>query len=185
MVSEIPPQFAPTFNGLKVWLEVDNPDLVLLPELFVDVEIPIRMPESVTVPAGAVIDSGMRKRVYVDLGHGEFQPREVRTGWRLGNRVQILEGLVPGEVVVTSGNFLLDSESRMRASGEEPAPGGPIDPICGMQVDIAVASEAGLISEFDGDSYFFCNPACKERFDENPGAVLAGSEAASDAHSGP
>jgi Cu(I)/Ag(I) efflux system membrane fusion protein len=119
-VSDTPTQFDPTFNGMKIRLEVDNPDSLLLPEMFVDVELTIRMPETISVPVGAVIDSGLGERVYVDLGEGRFEPREVRTGWRLGGRVQLLEGLASGETVVVSGNFLLDSESRMRASRSRP-----------------------------------------------------------------
>jgi RND family efflux transporter MFP subunit len=175
VVGRVPPQFDSTFNGVKIRIEVDNQGQVLLPGMFVDVEMPIRMPETISVPAGAVIDSGLRKRVYIDLGEGRFTPREVRTGWRLGDRVQILEGLAPGEAVVVSGNFLLDSESRMRASGEQPV--APVDPVCGMHVDVVGARNAALVSENAGASYYFCNPACKERFDEDPQAFLAEASA--------
>jgi Cu(I)/Ag(I) efflux system membrane fusion protein len=51
--------------------------------------------------------------VYVDKGNGNFEPRTVQTGWRLGDRVQIVDGLEAGERIVVSGNFLVDSESRM------------------------------------------------------------------------
>ena len=66
------------------------------------------------MPSGAVIDSGKSKTVYVVIEEGVFEPREVVTGWRYNDRVEIVEGLKPGEKIVVSGNFLIDSESRMK-----------------------------------------------------------------------
>jgi membrane fusion protein, copper/silver efflux system len=68
------------------------------------------------VPVDAVIDSGLRKTVYVEMSDGSFVPRQVETGWRLGDSVEIISGLTAGDRIVASGNFLLDSESRMRLS---------------------------------------------------------------------
>jgi Cu(I)/Ag(I) efflux system membrane fusion protein len=113
-VSDIQPKYDPTTRSLKVRLELDNPKSMLLPEMFVDVEFQIPLPATMTVPASAVLDSGRKKTVFVALGDGFFEPRPVVTGWRSGDRVEILEGLKPGDQIVTSGNFLIDSESRMR-----------------------------------------------------------------------
>jgi RND family efflux transporter MFP subunit len=115
-VSEILPQFDPTTRTLKVRVEVDNPDYALRPDMFVDVHFPLNLPPALTVPSDAVLDSGLRKTVFIDLGDGYFEPRAVDTGWRFGDRVQITRGLMPGERVVTSGNFLIDSESRLKAA---------------------------------------------------------------------
>ncbi len=82
--------------------------------MFVDVEFPVTLPAASTVPADAVLDSGMKKTVFVDRGNGFFEPRPVETGWRFDDRVEITKGLVPGERIVVSGNFLIDSESKMR-----------------------------------------------------------------------
>jgi YHS domain-containing protein len=82
--------------------------------MFVDVEFSIELPQTIVVPAGAVVDSGNRQTVYVAWGEGVFEPRAVATGWRFGDRVQILRGLNGGERIVVGGNFLIDSESRMR-----------------------------------------------------------------------
>jgi YHS domain-containing protein len=101
-----------------------------------------------------------------------YEPRRVETGLREGDRVEIVSGLNEGEIVVVSGNFLLDSESRMRAAGSEPpaADGTAIDPMCGMSVNVAEATAAGRVSTHEGRRYYFCAPVCKERFDEDPAA---------------
>ncbi len=113
-VSIVPPRFDAASRTLKVRLEVDNPVNILRPEMFVDVDFHIKLPETLAVPSGAVIDSGQRKTVYVVAGEGIFEPREVRTGWHYGDRVEIVEGLKEGDTVVVSGMFLVDSESRMK-----------------------------------------------------------------------
>ncbi len=113
-VGDVPPKFDPTTRSLKVRLEMDNPKNALRPDMFVDVEFQIALPAAMTVPASAVLDSGRKKIVFTALGDGLFEPRPVVTGWRFGDRVEIVEGLTPGEPIVASGNFLIDSESRMR-----------------------------------------------------------------------
>jgi len=113
-VSEVLPQFDPASRSLKVRLEVDNPDFVLRPDMFVDVEMPVDLPPSISVPVDAVLDSGLEKSVFVERSQGVFEPRLVRTGWRFDHRVEIVEGLKPGERIVASGTFLIDSESRMK-----------------------------------------------------------------------
>ncbi|MGZ6036861.1 MAG: efflux RND transporter periplasmic adaptor subunit, partial [Myxococcaceae bacterium] len=72
--------------------------------------------EGLRVPADAVIDSGTRKVVFVAVGDGKFQPREVRVGAGDAEAVEVLSGLAAGDQVVTRANFLIDSESRLRAS---------------------------------------------------------------------
>ena len=122
-VAEVLPQFDPASRTMKVRLEVDNPNVTLLPEMFVDVELSVAYPATITVPLEAVLDSGLRKTVFVERSEGNYEAREVRTGWRFGEKVEIVEGLAAGERIVVAGTFFLDSESRMRpapaiASGE-------------------------------------------------------------------
>jgi hypothetical protein len=114
VVSDILPEFDATTRTLKVRLEMKNPKYAFRPDMFVDVDFLIPLPPAIAVPAGAVLDSGRRKIVFISLGDGYFEPREVVTGWRFGDRVEIVKGLAPGEEIVISGNFLLDSESRMK-----------------------------------------------------------------------
>ncbi|MCF8142534.1 MAG: efflux RND transporter periplasmic adaptor subunit [Deltaproteobacteria bacterium] len=114
VVSDIFPEFDATTRTLKVRLEMDNPQNAFRPDMFVNVDFLIPLPEAITVPADAVLDSGRRKIVFIALGEGYFEPREVVTGWQFGDRVEIVKGIAPGEQIVVSGNFLIDSESRMK-----------------------------------------------------------------------
>jgi YHS domain-containing protein len=167
-VSAVPPQFDATSRTLKVRLEMDNPGSALRPDMFVDVELPVNYPATITVPADAVVDSGVKKTVYVAKGDGLFEPRKVETGWRAGDRVEIVKGLMPGEKIVVSGTFLIDSESRMRAAAAGPRGETSEDPVCGMDVDQAKAKAAGLTSEFRGQTYYFCSTEDKAKFDKEP-----------------
>jgi Cu(I)/Ag(I) efflux system membrane fusion protein len=82
--------------------------------MFVDVELPIDLPAGLVVPADAIVDSGLRKTVFVDRGNGCFEPRLVETGGRIGDDVEVTRGLASGERIVISGTFFIDSESRMK-----------------------------------------------------------------------
>ena len=109
-------------RALKVRLELPNPAGRLRPGMFANVELEAPLGMSTLVPADAVVDSGRRQLVFVAEGDGYFLPRDVRVGHRLGDRVQILEGLEEGEQVAASATFFLDSESQLRASVQAFAP---------------------------------------------------------------
>ena len=113
-VSDVLPQVDSDTRTLRPRLEADNPDFKLRPNMFVNVEVPVSLPPGLTVPADAILDSGLSKRVFVQTSPGHFESRTVETGWRLGERVQIARGLREGETVVSSGTFLVDSESRLQ-----------------------------------------------------------------------
>jgi membrane fusion protein, copper/silver efflux system len=115
-VSYIYPYLNPDTRTLKVRFDVPNTDLLLKPSMYVDVLLTSRTGESVVVPDSAVMDTGMRQIVFVDRGNGSFEPREVKVGLRSGGKTQILSGVDAGEEVVVRANFLLDSESRLRAA---------------------------------------------------------------------
>jgi len=166
IVAAVPPVFDPVTRSFKVRLEVDNADLALRPDMFVDVEIGLQFPPAVILSTDAVVDTGRARIVFVDVGDGYFEPRMVETGRRLGGSVEIVRGIMPGERVVVSGNFLVDSESRMKlaAAGMHGAPAR--DPVCGMPVHAGQARSAGLMSEHGGELHYFCAPRCKEAFEE-------------------
>jgi hypothetical protein len=103
---------------VRVRLEFANPQGLLKPGMYAEVELRSTLAKDrVLAPRDAVIDTGTRKVAFVSLGEGKFEPREVRTGVRTGDdMVQVLDGLAPGEKVVVSGQFLIDSEAKIRAS---------------------------------------------------------------------
>ncbi len=175
-LSDALPQFDPQSRTLKTRFELDNPGLYLRPDMFVDVEMRISMPPAVTVDADAILDSGRQKTVFIDRGTGMYQPRAVETGWRLGDRIQILSGLQPGERVVVSGNFQIDSESRMIMGRTAAAPptaspaAAEKDPVCGMDVD--PKSSGARQVHVGGKVYYFCSDKCKTDFEASPAKYL-------------
>jgi len=162
-MSGVLPEFDPNTRALKVRLEVANADYALRPDMFVDVEFKVKVRSAMLAPVEAVLDTGTRKVVFVDRGNGFFEPRKVETGARLGDSVMITGGLTPGEKIVVSGNFLIDSESRLQLAA---TPDGARDPVCGMQVDGSkpVRHEA----TYNGTVYRFCSESCKGKFVANP-----------------
>jgi RND family efflux transporter MFP subunit len=116
-VTYIYPILDPQSRTLKARLEFPNRGLALKPGMYVDVEPEIEASEGVVIPDSAVIDSGLRKVVFVEKD-GAFVPREVNVGSRGEGRAMVLSGIEPGEKVAVRANFLLDSESRLRAAVE-------------------------------------------------------------------
>jgi multidrug efflux pump subunit AcrA (membrane-fusion protein) len=115
-VSFIYPTLNPESRTLRVRLEFQNTDFALKPAMFANVELPLDATEGVVIPDSAVIDTGERQLVFVSLGGGRFEPREVKLGVRSSGKAQVLSGVAAGEQVVTRANFLLDSESQLRAA---------------------------------------------------------------------
>lgn len=110
------PQLDAQTRTLKARLQAANPGGLFKPEMFVDVEFPLASSRQLTVPADAVLDAGQRQTVFVDRGDGYLEPRHVEIGDRLDDRVVILSGLKEGERIVTSANFLIDSESQLKSA---------------------------------------------------------------------
>jgi membrane fusion protein, copper/silver efflux system len=113
-VSFIYPTVDPTTRTVKVRMEFRNPDFQLKPQMFADVDLKINYGNQIVVPQEAVLDSGKEQRVFVAKGDGYFEPRHITTGAKLDGKVVVLSGLNAGETVVSSGNFLIDSESRLK-----------------------------------------------------------------------
>ena len=202
-VSDVLPQIDPATRTFKLRLEADNPGFVLRPDMFVEVDLPVRLPAGLSVPADALIDTGLKKRVFVESGPGMFEPRDVETGWSSGDRVQVIHGLRAGDRVVSAGTFLLDSESKIEAAAggrsgvslesvkpDDTKPGslretalevkrseapadGTYDPKCGMKVNASKAAAEGHTLGYLGRNYYFCSDECKEEFKKNPKKYLA------------
>jgi membrane fusion protein, copper/silver efflux system len=172
-VSSVPPVFDPASRTLKVRLEVDNPDYLLRPDMFVDVDLPNRLPDMLAVPSEALLDSGLKKTVFVERAPGSFEPREVETGRSFAGRVEIISGLREGERIAISGTFLLDSESRMKTAAAGISSVARQDPVCGMYVDEAKARAAGRLVERGGTTNFFCSEECRQKFLKLPASKTA------------
>jgi RND family efflux transporter MFP subunit len=167
-VGEVLPLFDPVARTLKVRVDIENPQYDLRPDMFVDVEIPISMPPSLNVPGEAILDTGTRAIVYVDVGNGSFEPRIVETGWRLGGRVEITGGLSPGEKVAVSGNFLIDSESRMEIAALGSGVRMSVDPVCGRYVDEEEAEMLERTATYENETFYFSSEQSKSEFEKDP-----------------
>ena len=108
------PSLDPKSRTAKVRIEFPNKNGSLKPEMYADVGIRIDLGEKLAVPEGAIIDTGVRQVAFIDKGSGYFEPREVKLGVKVDNYYEVIEGLKAGERVVTSANFLIDSESKFK-----------------------------------------------------------------------
>jgi len=108
------PYLDQTARTLKVRFELPNPNGKLKPEMYANVDIKIDRGKKLAIKEEAVLDTGKRQIVFVDKGDGYFEPREVRLGIKVENYYEVLSGLTEGEQVITSANFLIDSESKLK-----------------------------------------------------------------------
>lgn len=116
-IAYVYPTLNPGTRTVPVRIELNNPKGRLKPAMFAEVDIPVSGKAPVlTVPTSAVIDSGSRQVVIVQLAEGRFEPREVKLGNRGSDFVQVIEGVKEGEAVVVAANFLIDAESNLKAA---------------------------------------------------------------------
>ena len=130
VIDYIYPAVDPQTRTLRARLRFRNPGMLLKPGMYANATIEKPLGYVLTVPEQAVLDSGTRQIAFLDRGDGHFEPREVTVGQRTDGRREILSGLKQGDMIVTSGNFLIDSESRLKSAlramegPEGKAPGG-------------------------------------------------------------
>jgi Cu(I)/Ag(I) efflux system membrane fusion protein len=116
-VEVIYPEINKETRTARIRVELPNPDLALLHDMYVDAQIETGSGEPVlTVPESAVMDTGSRQAVFVEKGQGRFEPREVKLGHRGSGYVEVRQGVAEGEPVVVSANFLIDAESNLKAA---------------------------------------------------------------------
>src|SRR2546429_4496673 len=115
-VNFIYPQVDMTTRTARVRLIFPNPGLKLTPGMFVNTVLQVRAGTQLAIPASGVLQSGTRQVVFVNHGDGYLEPREVELGARAGGDFVVLKGLKEGEEIVTSANFLIDSESQLQAA---------------------------------------------------------------------
>jgi Cu(I)/Ag(I) efflux system membrane fusion protein len=116
-VQFIYPTLTERTRTVRVRIPVQNKDGTLRPGMYGSAEFPPVARDALTVARDALIDTGESQYVFVHTPNDVIEPRAVKVGARLADRVEILQGLSPGDHVVTTGVFLIDSESRLRASG--------------------------------------------------------------------
>ncbi|MDP3041532.1 MAG: efflux RND transporter periplasmic adaptor subunit [Candidatus Omnitrophota bacterium] len=119
-VVSITPVLDPNTRSINVRAKIKNIENKLKPEMFVNAKIKVEMGEKLAVPEEAVMDTGERRIVFIALADGYFASRKVTLGHKAGRYYEVLDGLDEGDLVVTSGNFFIDSESRLKSaiSGE-------------------------------------------------------------------
>ena len=117
-VAYVYPYLDPATRAGRVRIDLANRKLDLRPGMFVNVELASDLGSQVQVPAAAIVYTGPRRLVFVDVGEGRFRPQEVRVGTESNGMYEVLEGLHPGEMVATSGVFLIAAEARIRTAAQ-------------------------------------------------------------------
>jgi RND family efflux transporter MFP subunit len=115
-ITYVYPQLDNATRTIKVRVEFSNPDYSLKPDMYANVELRFEFGSRLSIPKEAVLDSGSEQMVFVALDEGYFEPRKVQLGDEAGGEVIVMSGLKAGERVVTSGNFLVDSESKLKSA---------------------------------------------------------------------
>lgn len=115
-IDQILPQVDPATRTVRVRFVFDNPGLLLKPGMFVNVSISGSLGRQLVVPASGVLQTGTRQIAFLDHGNGYLEPREIETGPRFDDHVVVLKGLHAGDRIVSSANFLVDSEAQLQAA---------------------------------------------------------------------
>jgi Cu(I)/Ag(I) efflux system membrane fusion protein/cobalt-zinc-cadmium efflux system membrane fusion protein len=124
-VSQILPQVDMNTRTARVRLVFANPGMKLTPGMYVNATLKVPLGRKLVVPASAVLHAGTREVVFVSRGEGTFDPRPVEAGEQVGEKTVIAKGLAGGETVVSSANFLIDSESQLQAAAGSFVPPPP------------------------------------------------------------
>lgn len=124
-IDQILPQVDPMTRTVRVRFVFSNPGLALKPGMFVNVSINVPLGRQLVIPASGALQAGTREIAFIDHGSGYLEPRQIEIGPRLDDHVVVLKGLKAGERVVSSANFLLDSEAQLQAAIGSFAPPPP------------------------------------------------------------
>lgn len=145
-VEQILPQIDMATRTVRVRLTIANPGLKLRPGMFVNVALKTSLGRQLVIPASAVFQSGTRQLVFLNHGDGNLEPKEITVGPRAGDVLPVLSGLKAGQSVVTSANFLIDSESQLQAAAgafnpSPPDAGGPAGADAKPQANIDLSTD--------------------------------------------
>jgi len=141
-IDQILPQVDPATRTVRVRLVFQNPGVVLKPGMFVNVAIAVPLGRQLVIPASAVLQTGSQAIAFVNHGGGNLEPRTIEVGMQLDDSVVVLKGLKAGEQVVSSANFLVDSEAQLQGaiaafSTPPPQPGAGAAPAERIQIDLS------------------------------------------------
>jgi Cu(I)/Ag(I) efflux system membrane fusion protein/cobalt-zinc-cadmium efflux system membrane fusion protein len=150
-VDQILPEVDATTHTVRVRLVMSNPGVVLKPGMYVNVSIAASLGRQLVMPSSGVLQSGSRQIAFIDRGHGALEPQEIQTGPKFDDSVVVLKGLKAGDRIVSSANFLVDSEAQLQGAMGTPSPSP-------LQVESAARTEAEQV-QID----FSTNPAPPRR----------------------
>jgi Cu(I)/Ag(I) efflux system membrane fusion protein/cobalt-zinc-cadmium efflux system membrane fusion protein len=143
-IDQILPEVDPATRTVRVRLIFRNPGVVLKPGMFVNVAIAVSLGRRLEIPASAVLQAGTRAIAFIDHGNGNLEPRTIQTGPQLDDSIVVLGGLKPGDRVVSSANFLVDSEAQLQAAlgaysalPQQPAAGANSAPAAQILIDLS------------------------------------------------
>ncbi len=149
-ISFIYPTLNPKTRTQRIRIELNNPDLIMKPGMFATVRIEVdKLQEVLTVPTEAIINSGERKIVFLSRGNGKFEPREIQTGLSDDKdyNTEVISGLEENEIVVVSGQFLMDSESQLQEA---------VQKLLDAKFRSTSTSELSGDHDHSGSTYFIC-----------------------------
>jgi RND family efflux transporter MFP subunit len=141
-IDQILPQVDAMTRAVRVRLVFSNPGVALKPGMYVNVSIAIPLGRQLVIPASGVLQAGTRQIAFIDHGEGYLEPREIEVGQQLDDHVVVLKGLREGERIVSSANFLVDSESQLQAAMGSFA---PPPPGAGQAAAMNTATERAII----------------------------------------
>ena len=177
-VSPVLPQFDPATRTLKVRLEADNPGYRHASRYVRERGTPRERSAGDHRSGGCGPRFGAEKDGLCRSGATVISNRgRWKRDATLGERVEIARGLMPGEKIVVSGNFLIDSEARMQQAASGIIGKIGRDPVCGMNIDEDRAKAEGNLREYKGKTYFFCSPECRDDFGKDPERYLKSAPA--------
>ncbi|HMG84141.1 MAG TPA: FixH family protein [Terracidiphilus sp.] len=140
-IDQILPDVDLTTRTVRVRLVMSNPGVALKPGMYVNVDIAAPLGRQLVIPASGVLQAGSRQIAFIDRGQGSLEPREIGTGPTLGDSIVVLKGLKAGDRIVSSANFLIDSEAQLQSAigSFAPAPQqagpGPQQATAQLQID--------------------------------------------------
>jgi RND family efflux transporter MFP subunit len=176
-IEEILPQVDMATRTVRVRLAIANPGLKLKPGMFVNVDLRTNMGRQLVVPASAVIQSGTRQLVFLNQGDGRLEPKGITTGPRVGDDFIVLKGLRPHQSIVTSANFLIDSESQLQSAAGSFAPPPPGAGANAAPANAPTAAQANIDFTTDPNPLQRGSNILRVKLTNRDGSPISGAEA--------